>query len=164
MATPPATAVARLTPLQWVICAVAALGFAYDTYALLVMPLVVRPALAELLGAPPNSPEVNDWVGTMVYVPAVAGRHLRAARRISDRPAGTPPRAGLQHRAVRVLRLRSRVRYDRSNGCSSGAAARSSACAWSSWPQSHGCRSCSPIRRSASACSATRRPSARSAA
>src|SRR4030095_16546918 len=63
----------RLTPLQWVICAVAALGFAYDTYALLVMPLVVRPALAELLGAPPNSQAVNAWVGTLVYVPAVAG-------------------------------------------------------------------------------------------
>jgi MFS family permease len=63
----------RLTPLQWVICAVAALGFAYDTYELLVMPLVVRPALAELLGAPPNSEAVNGWVGTLVYVPAVAG-------------------------------------------------------------------------------------------
>ncbi|HEX5107042.1 MAG TPA: MFS transporter [Vicinamibacterales bacterium] len=63
----------RLTPLQWVICAVAALGFAYDTYELLVMPLVVRPALAELLGAPPNSEAVNAWVGTLVYVPAVAG-------------------------------------------------------------------------------------------
>jgi len=63
----------RLTPLQWVICAVAALGFAYDTYELLVMPLVVRPALAELLGAPPNSQAVNAWVGTLVYVPAVAG-------------------------------------------------------------------------------------------
>ena len=73
MATPPVTAVARLTPIQWVICAVAALGFAFDTYELLMMPLIVRPALAELLGAARNSPEVNAWVGTMVYIPAVAG-------------------------------------------------------------------------------------------
>jgi MFS family permease len=62
-----------LTPLQWTICGVAALGFAFDTYELLMLPLIVRPALAELLGAEPNSLAVNSWVGTMTYVPAVAG-------------------------------------------------------------------------------------------
>ena len=64
---------AALTPLQWLICAIAALGFAFDTYELLMLPLIVRPALAELLGVPPNSLAVNEWVGTMQYVPAVAG-------------------------------------------------------------------------------------------
>ena len=64
---------ARLTPLQWLICAVAALGFAFDTYELLMLPLIVRPALAELLQAPVNSPVVGAWVGTMQYYPAVAG-------------------------------------------------------------------------------------------
>ena len=43
-----------LTPLQWTICATAALGFAFDTYTLLVLPLIVRPALAELLAAEPH--------------------------------------------------------------------------------------------------------------
>jgi hypothetical protein len=62
-----------LTPLQWTICATAALGFAFDTYTLLVLPLIVRPALAELLAAEPNSLAVNSWVGTLQYVPAVAG-------------------------------------------------------------------------------------------
>jgi hypothetical protein len=62
-----------LTPLQWTICGVAALGFAFDTYELLMLPLIVRPALAELLGAEPNSLTVNSWVGTLQYVPAVAG-------------------------------------------------------------------------------------------
>jgi len=62
-----------LTPLQWTICGVAALGFAFDTYELLMLPLIVRPALAELLGVEPNSLAVNSWVGTMQYVPAVAG-------------------------------------------------------------------------------------------
>src|ERR671918_1474481 len=62
-----------LTPLQWLICAVAALGFAFDSYELLMLPLIVRPALAELLGVAPNSLAVNEWVGTMLYVPAVAG-------------------------------------------------------------------------------------------
>jgi MFS family permease len=62
-----------LTPLQWTICGVAALGFAFDTYELLMLPLIVRPALAELLGADSNSLAVNSWVGTLQYVPAVAG-------------------------------------------------------------------------------------------
>jgi MFS family permease len=66
-------AAARLTPLQWVICGVAALGFAFDSYELLMLPLIVRPALSELLHVAPNSPEVNSWVGTMQYYPAVAG-------------------------------------------------------------------------------------------
>src|SRR6476619_6368818 len=64
---------ARLTALQWVICAVAALGFAFDSYELLMLPLIIRPALADLLGVAPNSLAVNEWVGTMQYIPAVAG-------------------------------------------------------------------------------------------
>ena len=64
---------AALTPLQWTICAVAALGFAFDSYELLMLPIIVRPALADLLGVAPNSLMVNEWVGTMQYIPAVAG-------------------------------------------------------------------------------------------
>ena len=63
----------RLTPLQWVIAVIAAIGFAFDSYVLLVLPLIVRPALIELLHVPPNSPLINDWVGIIFYVPAVAG-------------------------------------------------------------------------------------------
>src|SRR6187399_901595 len=63
----------RLTPLQWVICGIAALGFAFDSYELLMLPLIVRPALADLLHVPPNSLAVNDWVGTIQYVPAIMG-------------------------------------------------------------------------------------------
>jgi hypothetical protein len=73
MATTGSGTTPRLTPLQWLICGIAALGFAFDSYELLMLPLIVRPALAELLGAAPNSLAVNDWVGTMQYVPAVAG-------------------------------------------------------------------------------------------
>jgi hypothetical protein len=62
-----------LTPVQWLICATAAVGFAFDSYELLMLPLIIRPALADLLNVAPNSLEVNAWVGTMLYVPAVAG-------------------------------------------------------------------------------------------
>jgi len=64
---------AGLTPVQWLICAVAALGFAFDIYELLMLPLIVRPALMELTGARPGTPEFNYWVGLLFYVPAVAG-------------------------------------------------------------------------------------------
>ncbi|MQA31668.1 MAG: MFS transporter [Luteitalea sp.] len=69
----PSAGPAPLTLLQWVICGVAALGFAFDSYELLMLPLIVRPALSDLLGVPPNSLAVNQWVGTLLYVPAVAG-------------------------------------------------------------------------------------------
>jgi MFS family permease len=73
MTKTPTGAAPALTPLQWTICGVAALGFAFDTYELLMLPLIVRPALAELLGADSNSLAVNSWVGTLQYAPAVAG-------------------------------------------------------------------------------------------
>ena len=63
----------NLTPIQWVICSVAALGFAFDIYELLVLPLIVRPALLELINAVPGSPEFNYWVGLLFYLPALCG-------------------------------------------------------------------------------------------
>jgi len=63
----------RLTAVQWVICAISAVGFAFDTYALLVLPLIIRPALLEIGKLRPGTPEFNSWVGLLFYVPAVAG-------------------------------------------------------------------------------------------
>jgi MFS family permease len=62
-----------LTPTQWLICAVAALGFAFDIYELLMLPLIVRPALLDLSGVTPGTPEFSRWVGLLFYVPALAG-------------------------------------------------------------------------------------------
>jgi len=62
-----------LTPTEWLICFVAALGFAFDIYELLMLPLIVRPALLELSGVTPGSPEFSRWVGLLFYVPALAG-------------------------------------------------------------------------------------------
>jgi MFS family permease len=63
----------RLTPLQWLICVIAALGFLFDIYEILMLPLIVRPALLELTGAVPGSPEFQMWVGRLFYIPAFAG-------------------------------------------------------------------------------------------
>ena len=38
----------RLTPLQWLICAIAALGFAFDIYEVLMAPLVVVENLSKV--------------------------------------------------------------------------------------------------------------------
>src|SRR5581483_203563 len=71
--TQPAATAPRLTGVQWLICVIAVIGFAFDTYALLVAPLIVGPALGELGHLKPRTPEFNHWVGLLFYVPAVAG-------------------------------------------------------------------------------------------
>jgi MFS family permease len=63
----------RLTPTEWLICAIAAIGFAFDIYEILMLPLIVRPALLELVGAAPGSAEYQMWVGRLFYIPAFAG-------------------------------------------------------------------------------------------
>jgi MFS family permease len=62
-----------LTFVQWLICATAAMGFAFDIFALLVLPLILRPALMELGGLKPGTPEFGTWAGRLFFVPAFAG-------------------------------------------------------------------------------------------
>ena len=63
----------RLTAREWLVCAVAACGFLFDSYELLMLPLIVRPALMELGGIRPGSPEFTFWFGLLFYIPAIAG-------------------------------------------------------------------------------------------
>jgi MFS family permease len=63
----------KLTMVQWLICAIAAIGFAFDTYELLMLPLVVRDALFELGKLAPSDPEFGVWVGRLFFIPAFAG-------------------------------------------------------------------------------------------
>lgn len=70
-----------LTKTQWLICVIAAIGFAFDIYELLMLPLIVKPALAALGGATaegvpllvPGKPEYKEWARALFFVPAVAG-------------------------------------------------------------------------------------------
>lgn len=55
------------------ICVVAAMGFAFDSYELLMLPLMIRPALMELGGLRPGSPEFASWASLIFYVPALTG-------------------------------------------------------------------------------------------
>src|SRR6516225_9427711 len=57
----------------WLVLIVAAIGFLFDTYELLMTPLVLAPALSELLQLPPNHPEVTAWVGRTLWLTALSG-------------------------------------------------------------------------------------------
>ncbi len=72
--TPP---IQPLTATVWLILVIAVIGFAYDTYALLVMPLIARPALGELLGVDVNTASgtrtVLDWSSYITWSSAACG-------------------------------------------------------------------------------------------
>jgi MFS family permease len=63
----------RLTSIQWLICIIAVIGFAFDTYELLMLPLIIRPALETIGGLQFGSPAYNEWRDLFFYVPAVSG-------------------------------------------------------------------------------------------
>ncbi len=73
--------ISRLTPTAWLICFIAALGFLFDIYELLMLPLIVKPALASLGGMTPGgtpllvpgTPGFTSWARTLFFVPAIFG-------------------------------------------------------------------------------------------
>jgi MFS family permease len=66
-------AAAPFSRTAWLVMIVAAIGFLFDTYELLMTPLVLAPALSELLLVPPNHPEVTRWVGRVLWITALSG-------------------------------------------------------------------------------------------
>jgi MFS family permease len=67
----------RLNLVLWLIIIIAAIGFAYDVYALLMLPLIARPALAELLNVDPNTNTGNqailNWTVYIMWGSAICG-------------------------------------------------------------------------------------------
>lgn len=71
----------KLTSTQWLICIIASIGFAFDIYELLMLPLIVKPALASLGGLGPDgvplllpgTPQFTQWARILFFVPALAG-------------------------------------------------------------------------------------------
>ena len=70
--TPAGSLAPSLTGVQWLVCIIAAIGFAFDIYELLMLPLVAPDALKEF-GIMPGTPEFNQWIGMLFYVPAFVG-------------------------------------------------------------------------------------------
>jgi len=52
---------------EMLIIFVAILGFAFDIYELLMMPLIAGPAISELLKVPLGDPAVRKWVGYIFW-------------------------------------------------------------------------------------------------
>ena len=80
MSTLPGSPLPRLTTVEWLICTIASIGFAFDIYELLMAPLVFPPAIQELVpGADPLDETGGGrdlfllWVGRLFYIPAFAG-------------------------------------------------------------------------------------------
>ena len=82
----------RLTTTQWLICIIASIGFAFDIYELLMLPLIIKPAMAALsaplieqmvaAGIPrpeamakwlPGGEMYVHWARLLFFVPAIAG-------------------------------------------------------------------------------------------
>lgn len=74
LTSPPA---ARLTSVQWLICIIASIGFAFDIYELLMMPLIARPALSALLDVDPSTDtgfkEILKWNAYIMWGSALCG-------------------------------------------------------------------------------------------
>ena len=69
----PTMSAPKLTVTHWLIIIIASIGFLFDTYELLMTPLVAAPAIAELLHKLPNDPLVTEWVGKLLTYAAVCG-------------------------------------------------------------------------------------------
>jgi MFS family permease len=67
----------KLTFTIWLILIIASIGFAFDIYELLVMPIIARPALSSLLGVDPDTASgtqaVLDWTGYIMWGSALCG-------------------------------------------------------------------------------------------
>jgi MFS family permease len=67
----------KLTMTHWLIISMAVIGFAFDTYTLLMTPLIARPALAELLHVDPYTKggydQILAWLKDVLYASAVCG-------------------------------------------------------------------------------------------
>jgi MFS family permease len=62
-----------LTRTQWLILIIAAIGFAFDIYELLMMQFVLGPAITELTGATVGSDDFKFWRQMLFWVPMVMG-------------------------------------------------------------------------------------------
>ncbi len=58
---------------RWLVLTVAAIGFLFDTYELLMFPVIGAQALSELMHVPPTDDLVRLWSGRMLWIAALSG-------------------------------------------------------------------------------------------
>jgi MFS family permease len=62
-----------MTVTQWLIVSLAAIGFAFDIYELLMMQFIIKDLITELTTYKPGSDGFLWWAAVLFYVPALAG-------------------------------------------------------------------------------------------
>ncbi|HMP02067.1 MAG TPA: MFS transporter [Gemmatales bacterium] len=73
MSTPSVAPARRLSVVDWLIVSLAALGFAFDIYELLMLQFVLRPAVVELVGVDLGHPDFNYWRQMLFFLPMLMG-------------------------------------------------------------------------------------------
>lgn len=64
----------KMSSVHWLICIIASIGFAFDIYELLMLPLIAKGAIGELVpGAAQNLDVARFWRYMLFFVPALAG-------------------------------------------------------------------------------------------
>ena len=63
----------KMTVTEWLVLVVAAIGFLFDTYELLMFPVIGGQAISELLKVPASSDAVRLWSGRMLWIAALCG-------------------------------------------------------------------------------------------
>src|SRR5580658_8372184 len=58
--------------VKWTICVVAAIGFLFDIYSVLVGPLILRPAMLDF-GLQLGTPAYVNWAGYLFWIPPLCG-------------------------------------------------------------------------------------------
>ncbi|HEY7119844.1 MAG TPA: MFS transporter, partial [Tepidisphaeraceae bacterium] len=62
-----------MSVVQWLICIIAAIGFAFDIYVLLMLPLIIKPVMLALGGYVPGTAEYTHWARLLFFLPAIVG-------------------------------------------------------------------------------------------
>ncbi len=63
----------RLTVTQWLIVIIASIGFCFDIYEILMLPLILKDITIDLAGIRPGTPEFGYWVRWMILLPGILG-------------------------------------------------------------------------------------------
>lgn len=61
------------THVKWLILVIASIGFAFDIYELLMLPLIAQPAIRELLGDQYTPDRLRSWISWLFFTPALIG-------------------------------------------------------------------------------------------
>ena len=74
MSSPAPGSPALLTPVtRFLVLAIAVIGFLFDTYELLMLPVIGTGALSDLMKVPADDPKVRQWIGTLLWLSALCG-------------------------------------------------------------------------------------------